>query len=112
MHTKYATDFEPIKDNSLGSSAVQPLWMRLAALPSKNMLYHGDYHVFNLINSKDKAFIIDWVDSDAGNPGADACCSYMIYSLLFPDLADSYLHLYCEKMVCIRTIYLSDGLRL
>ena len=62
-----------------------------------NFLCHGDYHIENLILNNDDTTIIDWVDASAGNIRADVCRSYILYSQFSKDLAELYLHLYCEK---------------
>ncbi|GAA0471523.1 aminoglycoside phosphotransferase family protein [Alkalibacillus silvisoli] len=70
---------------------------QLQSMPSDNKLCHGDFHLFNLINSNDEITIIDWVDASSGNPLADACRTYLLYSQASMDLAEMYLHMYCEK---------------
>jgi len=62
-----------------------------------NFLCHGDYHIENLILGNGDTTIIDWVDASAGDIRADVCRSYILYSQFSKDLAELYLHLYCEK---------------
>ncbi|GEN45707.1 phosphotransferase family protein [Alkalibacillus haloalkaliphilus] len=71
---------------------------QLQSMPSDNKLCHGDFHLFNVIkNNDDEMTIIDWVDASSGNPVADVCRSYLLYSQASIDLAEMYLHMYCEK---------------
>ncbi|GGA76406.1 phosphotransferase family protein [Ornithinibacillus halotolerans] len=61
-------------------------------------LCHGDFHLFNLILSKDgTVYIIDWVDASVGDIRADICRSYLLYLQFSEELAEQYLSLYCEK---------------
>ena len=69
----------------------------LEELPLGNKLCHGDYHVFNVLVSEKDTFIIDWADASVGNPCADACRSYILYSEYSVDFANRYIEIYCEK---------------
>ena len=60
-------------------------------------LCHGDFHLFNLIMSDHKLFIIDWIDASIGDIRADVCRTYLLYSQQHQDLAELYLKLYCDK---------------
>ncbi|WP_139891143.1 aminoglycoside phosphotransferase family protein [Bacillus sp. D386] len=60
-------------------------------------LCHGDFHLFNLIDSDNKVTIIDWVDSSVGDIRADVCRTYLLYSEVSMELAEMYLHLYCVR---------------
>ncbi|WP_392392248.1 aminoglycoside phosphotransferase family protein [Oceanobacillus jeddahense] len=73
------------------------LLRKLDKMIFENRLCHGDFHLFNLILAKEKMYIIDWVDSSAGDIRADVCRTYLLYSQYFSELADSYLQIYCEK---------------
>ncbi|MCT1904342.1 aminoglycoside phosphotransferase family protein [Oceanobacillus sojae] len=73
------------------------LLRRLDTMTFENRLCHGDFHLFNLISADGKMYIIDWVDSSAGDIRADVCRTYLLYSQHFTELADSYLQIYCEK---------------
>lgn len=70
---------------------------KLNRMSSKNMLCHGDFHLFNLIMSDDKVTIIDWIDSSSGDIRADVYRTYLLYANYSSELADQYLNLYCEK---------------
>lgn len=74
------------------------LIQKLNTITFEKRLCHGDFHLFNLIISDDdKVIILDWIDSSAGDVRADVYRSYLLYSQHSIDLADMYLHLYCEK---------------
>ncbi len=61
------------------------------------VLCHGDFHINNIIvDDHNKAYIIDWVDASLGDPRADACRSYILYSKSFTELAAMYLDLYTK----------------
>jgi aminoglycoside phosphotransferase (APT) family kinase protein len=70
---------------------------KLDAMTFEKRLCHGDFHLFNLILSDSKVTIIDWVDSSAGDIRADIYRTYLLYSQYSVELADMYLHLYCER---------------
>lgn len=69
---------------------------KLHQLDGPLRLCHGDFHLFNLLNTKPSATIIDWVDASAGNPLADVCRSYLLYLQFSAELASSYMKLYVE----------------
>ena len=73
------------------------LLKKLESMPMENKLCHGDFHLYNLIKSGEEVFIIDWVDASAGDPRADVCRTYILYSQVSLDIAELYLKLYCEK---------------
>lgn len=73
------------------------LLKKLKAMPQETKLCHGDLHLFNLIKTEGGVFIIDWVDAGAGDSRADVCRTYLLYAENHQDLADLYLHIYCNK---------------
>ena len=86
-------EFVPILDKRHKSVLLQ----KLDSIIFENRLCHGDYHLFNLIMSEDKVTIIDWVDSSAGDIRADVYRTYLLYSQFFPEFAEMYIRIYCEK---------------
>ncbi|MHA6253085.1 aminoglycoside phosphotransferase family protein [Oceanobacillus sp. CAU 1775] len=60
-------------------------------------LCHGDFHLFNLIRTDNHVVIIDWVDASAGDIRADVYRTYLLYSQISFELAETYLRIYCEK---------------
>lgn len=75
----------------------QVLLQLLNSLETDNVLCHGDFHVLNLIQTVQDIKIIDWVDASCGSIAADVCRSYLLYSLYFSEIADTYLECYCKK---------------
>ena len=86
-------EFVPILDKRHKSVLLQ----KLDSIIFENRLCHGDYHLFNLIKSEEKVTIIDWVDSSAGDIRADVYRTYLLYSQFFPEFAEMYIRIYCEK---------------
>lgn len=79
----------------LTSYQVTALLEKMNKLSFENRLCHGDFHLFNLIESGDRSVIIDWVDASMGDPYADVCRSYLLYQNLSKPFAERYLALYC-----------------
>ncbi|WP_010198795.1 phosphotransferase family protein [Bacillus sp. m3-13] len=73
------------------------LLKKLESMNVENRLCHGDFHLYNLIKSGDEVFIIDWVDASVGDPRADVCRTYILYTQVSVEMAELYLKLYCEK---------------
>ncbi|MEN2768601.1 phosphotransferase family protein [Ornithinibacillus xuwenensis] len=95
MSDKLARQIEaaPILDISQKTALLK----KLGAFTYKKRLCHGDFHVYNLIMTPTDVAIIDWVDSSAGDVRADVYRTYLLYLQVSADLAELYLHLYCEK---------------
>jgi len=60
-------------------------------------LCHGDIHPLNILYDGNKHWIIDWVDSSAGNPLADACRTYLIFKQFMTRQAGLYLRAFCKE---------------
>jgi len=60
----------------------------------ENKLCHGDFHIFNLIQTSNDIKIIDWVNASSGSPDADIFRSYLLYKLYKDEIADIYLETY------------------
>ena len=73
------------------------LTKQLNSFSTEKRLCHGDFHLFNLIESDNRVTIIDWVDSSSGDIRADVCRTYLLYLEVSRDLAEMYLRLYCLK---------------
>ncbi|WP_217587520.1 phosphotransferase family protein [Lentibacillus saliphilus] len=76
---------------------------KLESLTFENRLCHGDFHLFNLIETGNELVVIDWVDASAGDFRADVYRTYLLYSQFSSELAEVYLRLYCEKSEIKRT---------
>ncbi|PPA71002.1 phosphotransferase family protein [Jeotgalibacillus proteolyticus] len=81
----------------LNQSQKAALKEKLHEMPFEERLCHGDFHLFNVMMKDQKVTVIDWVDASAGDPRADVCRTYLLYTSFSQELADLYLRLYCEK---------------
>jgi thiamine kinase-like enzyme len=106
IHTVLAESLEPMRFKlqrqieaveGLDKQVKTSLLKKLESMTVENKLCHGDFHLYNLIKSDEEVFIIDWVDASTGNPRADVCRTYILYSQVSRDIAELYLKLYCEK---------------
>ncbi len=95
MNVKLQRQIESVK--GLDEQIKGALIKKLASMNVENRLCHGDFHLYNLIKSGDDITIIDWVDASAGDPRADVCRTYLLYTQVSNDIAELYLKLYCEK---------------
>lgn len=84
-------------NDCIGETEKQRLLTRLARLPDGTQLCHGDFHGSNILLQDDKPYIIDWIDASVGHPDGDVCRTYMVCALYNPDMAEKYLHCYCNK---------------
>ena len=53
----------------------------LELLESGNSLCHGDFHPDNILISKDKEIIIDWMTGAMGNPASDVASTCILLSI-------------------------------
>ncbi|GEN51028.1 phosphotransferase family protein [Alkalibacterium pelagium] len=83
--------------NGIEETCRKNLLDKLSNMPMGNQLCHGDFHLFNVIQTEKGCMIIDWVDATAGSPKADACRSYLLYLSYDRQIAQKYLDLYCSK---------------
>lgn len=106
IHSVIADSLEPMSDKLKGQIEQATIIKRkhkdiliqkMDAMSYEKRLCHGDFHLFNLIDSDKKVAIIDWVDSSLGDIRADVCRTYLLYSEVSMELAEMYLHLYCVK---------------
>ncbi|TYS67444.1 phosphotransferase [Sutcliffiella horikoshii] len=95
MRTKLQRQIKAVE--GLDEQVKMSMLKKLESMTVENKLCHGDFHLYNLIKSGDEVFIIDWVDASAGDPRADVCRTYILYSQVSVDIAELYLNLYCEK---------------
>ncbi|WP_270181234.1 phosphotransferase family protein [Alkalihalobacillus sp. CinArs1] len=73
------------------------LLRKLDRMNVENKLCHGDYHLFNLIQSDNDVTVIDWVDSSAGDPRADVYRTYLLYAGVSMEWAERYVKLACDR---------------
>ncbi|MGM0837345.1 MAG: phosphotransferase family protein [Bacillota bacterium] len=70
---------------------------KLGSMTFESSLCHGDFHLYNLIQTDEGITIIDWVDASSGDIRADVYRSYLLYSQVSTELAEMYVKLYCER---------------
>lgn len=106
MHSKSAPLLTKLKDKivrkiqsvtELNSNAKYELLTRLDSMPKHTKLCHGDFLPSNIIINDSGAYILDWSHATQGNASADVATTYLKMSLHYPDIADSYLKLFCKK---------------
>ncbi len=106
MHSKTAPLLNKLKDKlirkiqsvmDLDSTTKYELLTQLDSMPKHVKLCHGDFLPSNIIINDSGAYILDWSHATQGNASADVATTYLKMSLNYPDLADSYLKLFCKK---------------
>ncbi|WP_417898047.1 aminoglycoside phosphotransferase family protein [Bacillus haimaensis] len=106
IHSKKIDSLEPMKEKlvrqiqsvgCLDAEVKAALLEKIGSMTFESRLCHGDYHLYNLIQTDDGVAIIDWVDASSGDIRADVYRSYLLYSQVSEELAQMYVKLYCEK---------------
>ena len=106
MHSKTAPLLNKLKDklirkiqsvSDLDATAKYELLTRLDSMPKHTKVCHGDFLPSNIIINDSGAYILDWSHATQGNASADVATTYLKMSLYYPDLADSYIKLFCQK---------------
>lgn len=107
VHSKRAPLLNKLKDKmnrkisslkDINATTRYELHTRLEAMPKHNKVCHGDFVPSNIIVDKDGNFhILDWAHATQGNASADAARTYLIFSLRYPELAEKYMNIFCEK---------------
>ncbi|MEO3944712.1 GNAT family N-acetyltransferase [Gorillibacterium sp. CAU 1737] len=82
--------------NGLSPSQKEELLRRMPVGGAQKLL-HGDFHVFNVVQTEQGLVVLDWVDATAGEPAADLCRSYLLYHELSQEAAELYLELACDN---------------
>lgn len=104
MHAKTVPDMEPMKDKlsrqikaalPLDADCRERLLACLDEMFFPQQLCHGDFHVFNLVQSQAGIAILDWADASAGHPLADVCRTYLLYLPHSTEWAEFYLQMVC-----------------
>jgi aminoglycoside phosphotransferase (APT) family kinase protein len=70
------------------------LLARLAAMPDRDRLCHGDFHPFNILGMDATARVIDWLDATRGDPAADVCRTLVLIAPHEPAFAAAYVDAY------------------
>lgn len=94
---KYKLDRQIQSVTELDETAKYELLTRLDSMPKHTKVCHGDFLPSNIIINDSGTFILDWSHATQGNASADVATTYLKMSLHYPELADTYLKLFCEK---------------
>lgn len=106
MHSKTVPLLNKLKDKltriiqnaeELDNTTRYELLTRLDSMPKHSKLCHGDFVPSNIIINDTGAYILDWSHVTQGNASADVATTYLKLSLYYPDLAEPYLKLFCQK---------------
>lgn len=74
------------------------LLKRLENIHYSPTLCHGDFHLYNVIMTKNnEQIVIDWKDATAGDFRADIYRTYLLYNSFSPEIANLYLKLIYQK---------------
>jgi len=74
------------------------LLTRLDSIKKHNKVCHGNFSPENILITKDgKTYIVDWVAATQGNASADLGKTYLLLALDYPQSAEKYLNLFCQK---------------
>lgn len=107
VHSKRAPGLNKLRDKmnrkideaDLDAAIKYNLHARLAGMPKRIKVCHGDFNPSNIIirESDGVPFILDWSHATQGNASADAARTYLLFWLR-GDItgADRYLDLFCE----------------
>ncbi|WP_080843568.1 phosphotransferase family protein [Cytobacillus gottheilii] len=95
MHDKLTNQIKSV--NLLNSKQKLLLLKKLDSFSFEPRLCHGDFHLYNLIKTKDRVVVIDWIDCSAGDKCADVYRTYLLYTQVSTVLAEQYIKLYCKK---------------
>ena len=88
-----------IASTDLNDDIKYELNTRLESMPTHSKLCHGDFNPSNvIITPNEEVYIIDWAHVTAGNAGADAARTFLLFSLNGKtEEAEKYLELFSEK---------------
>jgi len=96
-----------IRVKSLDNELKQKILEKMNEIIFNKYLCHGDFHVFNLLETQNGIKIIDWVDSSSGNSDADICRTYLLYKMHSEEIAEIYIELYCKMTGIIKETILN-----
>ena len=69
---KYCNEYLP---NEIGKRLIK----MFKEIPNKDTIIHGDFHIKNLMHSKDETLLIDMETISTGHPILELACSYSVY---------------------------------
>lgn len=108
VHSKRAPGLSKLRDKmnrkideaDLDAAIKYNLHARLAGMPKRIKVCHGDFNPSNIIirESDGTPFILDWSHATQGNAAADAARTYLLFCLADEkELAEKYRELFCRK---------------
>lgn len=83
--------------DSIGDATRYELLTRLDSMPKHVKLCHGNFMPANIIINEKGTYIVDWIAARQGNASADVAKTYLLLSLQSPEMAETYMNLFCEK---------------
>mgnify|MGYP000822012698 CR=1 FL=1 len=91
--------YRKITEAELTDATKFELHKRLASLPARASVCHGDFNPSNIILKPDgQWYILDWSHATQGNASADVARTYLLFVLEGKEaLAEKYLSLFCKK---------------
>ena len=85
-----------ISTKELNDADKDKILKKLNNMLFESKLCHGDFHLFNLLETSKDIKVIDWVDSSSGSVEADICRTYLLYKIINEVLAEIYIENYCK----------------
>jgi len=107
------------RTDSLDANQKREIIKYLKMLPDGNVICHGDFHVENVIISKNTLYVMDWSNAYSGNQNGDVARTYYVlkHGLAPSDeifLKKSFLHRFLFKRIKSLTakIYIKHYMKL
>ena len=107
VHTKRSPLLNKLKDqlhtkiqnlDEIDDVKKYDLLTRLDSIKKHNKVCHGNCSPANILITNDgKTYIVDWVAATQGNASADVGKTYLLLALDYPQSAEKYLNLFCQK---------------
>ena len=108
IHKIEAKNYPAMKDklkifiqnaNKIDKNSKEKILTRLENIQFEKQLCHGDFHIFNLIQTSNDIKIIDWVCASSGSPQADIYRTYLLYKTYKESfVSDMYIETYCQML--------------
>jgi len=117
IHKIEAKNYPAMKDklrnfiqsaNKIDKNDKEKILTRLENMKFENQLCHGDFHIFNLIQTSNDIKIIDWVCASSGSPQADIYRTYLLYKTYKESfVSEMYIETYCQMLKLDKTKIMS-----
>lgn len=99
--------------NDLSEDEKRKITDRLLSLPHRSRLCHFDFHPGNVMVSKDRIRVLDWLTACAGDPAADIARTYLLLKygeLINGDRITQWILRVAKA--CIRAAYVRNSVRI